>query len=626
MAVLAVAVAALVLVAALLSVTGPSSTSFLSWRSARSASSLRPDADSPYRNTHPGVKYVGDEACARCHREIAESFRRHPMGRSLEPIERAASTGGDGREGRPLFEADGMEYSIERRDGVVYHQESHRDSSGQVVARVEGPVRYVLGSGRRGVSYLVDRDGYLVESPINWYARAGRWGLSPGYEVLNYHFDRPIQPGCLFCHSNQVTPAPDALNRYEPPIFRGHSIGCERCHGPGELHAAHPIQVDGEDPAIVNPADLKPSLRDAVCEQCHLAGAQRVERPGLRNEDFRPGLPLHRFWTVLMPASGPDAGKFVGQVEQMRASRCYQASQGALGCISCHDPHVLPAPEHRVDFFRGRCLECHATHGCRLPEASRRERQKDDDCTACHMPRSKSFDIPHVAMTDHRVLRRPESDGSQASAGHSMAASAGHSAGKRLLVPFHQSLMTAEERDDAKRELAIAYSRDGPDGAALALPWLEEALAERPDDVPAWQARGVALGWLRRPEEGLAAFQKALALAPSHELLLRESAQGAALAGKRDLALEYWQRAISVNPWRSDYRASLAQLYLENREWARAAEACRAALRLNPANLQVREWLVQSELSLGNQEAARGEMAILQSFRSAEAVSPPLPR
>ena len=41
--------------------------------------------DSPYRNSRPDVGYVGEATCSRCHAEIAESYRRHPMGRSLDP-------------------------------------------------------------------------------------------------------------------------------------------------------------------------------------------------------------------------------------------------------------------------------------------------------------------------------------------------------------------------------------------------------------------------------------------------------------------------------------------------------------------------------------------------------------
>jgi Tfp pilus assembly protein PilF len=518
------------------------------------------------------------------------------------------------RDGRTLFEFQGLEYSIEQRDRQVWHKEVRRDEARQVIAQVQVPVEYVIGSGRRGFSYVVVRDNFLVESPITWYARAARWGPSPGYEDGNHHFDRPLQPGCLFCHTNHVEPVGGALNEYQPPPFRGHAIGCERCHGPGQLHVRRPIGEGGKDLTIVNPADLEHSLRDAVCEQCHLSGTQRVERPGARFQDYRPGLPLHRFWTVVVPESLATSGKFVGQVEQMRDSRCYQATGGALGCISCHDPHRLPSAAERVAYYQGRCLQCHADRGCSLPASERLVKVQDDSCIECHMPRSRmTSDIPHVTMTDHRVLRH----GSSTKAAEAKGQADERPARRGSLVPFHRHVMTAAEQSAARRELAIVYSREGAVGAAKALPWLEAALAADPRDVPVWQAKGVALGWLNRPEEGLEAFRTALNLAPGRELLLREAAQGAELAGASSTARQYWQRAIDVNPWRSDYPTAVARLCVEAGDWQGAVTACRQALRLNPANVEVRRWLVQSLLSLGDHAAAQAEQAILQGFGSA---------
>ena len=146
-----------------------------------------------------------------------------------------------------------------------------------------------------------------------------------------------------------------------------------------------PAKGAGTSPAIVNPANLEPSLRDSVCEQCHLIGDHRVLRAGRSEEDYRPGLPFDRFWTVFVQPSSQDESRFVGQVEQMHKSQCYIASQGRLGCISCHDPHKLPAPEQKSAYYRSRCLECHAEHGCSLPAPARLARSRDDDCTACHM-------------------------------------------------------------------------------------------------------------------------------------------------------------------------------------------------------------------------------------------------
>ena len=161
------------------------------------------------------------------------------MGRSLAPV--ADSKDGPTTSvatGLPI-EEKGVRYTIEHRDGRVFHKAARRDADGTQFADIEAEVRYALGSGTRGVAYLIERDGFLYQSPIAWFAQSGRWDISPGYGEFTTHpnFQRAIQPDCLFCHANQFRPVPGTLNRYETPIFQGHAIGCERCHGPGELHA-----------------------------------------------------------------------------------------------------------------------------------------------------------------------------------------------------------------------------------------------------------------------------------------------------------------------------------------------------------------------------------------------------
>ena len=383
-------------------------TALVSWRAAptpRPGRRLVVETGSPYQNTRPGVKYVGDTACVRCHAEISESYRLHPMGRSLSSITPATAPRVENTADEALFEAGGLQYSIENRGGHVFHLEARRAASGGIVAQSKAEVQFTLGSGRQALAYLIERDGFLFQSPITRYVRAERWDLSPGYEKKNVHFERPVLAGCLFCHVNRVENLVGTVNRYERPLIRNNAIGCERCHGPGELHVQQPMMVDGRDVTIVNPGTLAPALRDAVCEQCHLSSIRRIERLDRRNEDFRPGLPFHQFW-IALSAPGAAENKFVNQVEQMHESRCFRESQGRLGCISCHDPHRLPKPAEEVAYFRQRCLECHANQGCSLATAERQARSPDGDCVGCHMPRSRSSDVFHGATTDHRVPRR----------------------------------------------------------------------------------------------------------------------------------------------------------------------------------------------------------------------------
>ena len=322
----------------------------------RSSSLRRPDvyADSPYQNARLGVEYVGDEACARCHREIADAYRLHPMGQSLRPLAGDAKGPPIGAGAGLRFEAKGLQFSVEARGGRVFHKMTRSDREGKVFAETEAEVRYALGSGKRGIAFLIERDGFLFQSPIAWFAQQGRWDISPGYGefATEPNFERPIQPECLSCHANQFRPVAGTLNRYEPPIFQGHAIGCERCHGPGALHVNRERQSDEPDLTIVNPAKLAPALRESICQQCHLQGMFRFTRAGREPLDFRPGLPIYRFWAFfLMKTGNRDKLEAVGHVEQMESSRCFRASQGRAWL------HLVPRPTPTAGALReGRLL------------------------------------------------------------------------------------------------------------------------------------------------------------------------------------------------------------------------------------------------------------------------------
>jgi hypothetical protein len=142
---------------------------------------------SPYKNTGRGVAFVGDDVCARCHAEISQAFRQHPMGRSMTTPENVLP-----EVSGVLFEADDLVYSIERRGGRVFHQETKHDSTGRVMSKTEAEVRYVIGSGTRGYTFLIQRGENLFQSPIAWYRQEQTWDLAPEYRQVNLHFDRMI--------------------------------------------------------------------------------------------------------------------------------------------------------------------------------------------------------------------------------------------------------------------------------------------------------------------------------------------------------------------------------------------------------------------------------------------------
>jgi Tfp pilus assembly protein PilF len=571
----------------------------------------------PYLNVRPGVAYVGDDVCASCHEVHAQTYSHHPMGQSLRLVDRPEDTR---PEGNP-FEAMGLQFRIERRGGQVIHREVLLGPDGRPRAETEAPVRYALGSGTRAISYLIEHEGILTQSPITWFEQTKSWDMSPGFKGASERFERPILAACLFCHCNHAEPDPDTRSAYRQPIFRGFAIGCERCHGPGELHVRERRAGKtpaGADVTIVNPGRLEPALQEAVCAQCHLGGKEKVLRRGREAFDYRPGLPLEAFWRVFVfPPEVTRGNRVAGHVEQIHASRCFQKSAGKLTCSSCHDAHAVPAPEEKETYYRDQCLQCHQSRGCTEPLARRHAKTPADDCTVCHMPQDAT-DISHVALTDHRIPRRPDPR-------HAAPAEPDPLVAAQLLLPFGHDRVDSSD-PELLRDLAVAAvgrarsqtvavrARVGQDfGRAL-----EEAVQAHPDDLSARESLAVCLAWQGQLAPALEECEAALARAPRRELALSDAGLIAQQLGLTDRSLAYWERALAVNPRSTRYRFALAQLLAARGDWEKAAAESRRILAQDGTHAFSRLMLMRYYLHKGQRAQARAEL------ETALALHPPI--
>lgn len=350
--------------------------------------------------------FIGAAACIACHPGQGAAFASTAHANALAEIDLHREPP-DGE----FHDPHSMRHYRIYRDGASFRQaESIRTDQGQELVLCDLPMRYVIGSGHFSRSYLVERDGFLFESPATWYAAPQAWKLSPGYEGANLGFQRPAEMRCLLCHAGRVEPIDRSPQRLSLPTL---AIDCERCHGPGRAHQQkwENTATAADDPeTIFHPGKVPRSVSEDVCAQCHLHVAATIEQPGRRIEDFRPGDALTDYVVHYVSASDQKNMQVVGHVEQLRLSRCYQDDE-RMSCLTCHSPHAPEKPSS--NFFRQKCLECHTVQSCQSPREARFAEDIQDNCITCHMPRSAT-EIPHFAFTHHRIgIHRTQVESSQ---------------------------------------------------------------------------------------------------------------------------------------------------------------------------------------------------------------------
>ena len=551
---------------------------------------------SPYRNVRPGVAYVGQHRCAECHPAETAAFRQHPMGNSIGRV--ADYPAIERYDANNPFQAFGFEYAIHKSGASVSHIERKLTAQGEVVFEHKVEVQFAVGSGHSNRGYLIQREGFLFASAISWFPQKQRWGLSPGYEKSpqHPHFERVIDKDCLFCHVDRVEPLPHRSHQFKEPV-QLQPIGCERCHGPGGIHVEDPTAD-----SIVNPKRLAPALRDAVCEQCHALAEVDVSPLGRDLLEYRPGLPWHLFHASFMLVPEARAvNPFGDRVEQMRASACYEKSDGAFTCISCHDPHRVPSADEKVGFYRDRCLACHGVGrtACSLPLA---QRGKEDDCAGCHMP-SNSTDFAHISLTEHRVQRpgqpRPRPEPSSGP-----------------LVHLHQHLLKPGE---GQRELSIALihlASQGryPETVHGAASFLETYVKKQAGDLDALDALAMSHLLRQMPQAALSGFDAVLSKDADRDHTLINAAVAASQLGRDNQAIDYAERAARLNPYSSKHQLTVGSLRMKAGQWPEAVDAARRAIAVNPASVDARRILFLAQLRQGNRDAAKQAWQTLAAF------------
>ena len=244
----------------------------------------------------------------------------------------------------------------------------------------------VTGSGRKGQSFLSWNGDSLVQLPVSYWITPGHWINSPGYGDGSANFDRAVLSRCLECHATyfQLIEAPGRYNKTNFIL----GITCEKCHGSGREHVARHTPGSGRairTGGIVNTGALARDKQLELCGMCH--GGARVKPRG-SSFSYTPGDPFDMYFDVAAAPAVPSARPEVhgNQVDLLRASRCFQASQ--MTCSTCHDVHQS---QRDVVSMSGKCLTCHKVESCGMfPKAGRK---LAGQCVECHMPNQTSGSV-----------------------------------------------------------------------------------------------------------------------------------------------------------------------------------------------------------------------------------------
>ena len=589
---------------------------------------------SPSQATIPAAKtlriagadagYVAPQACAECHQNIWETYRKTGMGRSFARVGESPMVEDYDGKNTYYHKASDRYYTMYRKDGKFFQRRHQIGFDGKETNVAVREIQFVLGSGNHSRSYLQQRaDGRLVELPVGWYAeKGGSWAMNPGYDRPDQEdFRRQITYQCMFCHNGypQIEEGADAGGT--APVFRGSipsGIDCQRCHGPGRAHIQAMQSGKSPEGTIVNPAKLTRERQLDLCMQCHLETTSfrlpsAINRYNRGIFSYRPGEALADYalhFDQAPPSGSKDKFEIAHAAYRLRQSACFQKSNPSMTCTTCHNPHDIPRGEEAAKHYTSVCLRCHAGVLQKLVASNRHT--ASPDCTGCHMPKRRTDDVVHVVMTDHYIQRRKPARDLLAPLAEKIETDDNAYKGPVALYypPALQGgaqqelyLAVAQVRQGANLtkgtslleaaiqkhhpeaaefyfELAEAYRKGGSPEKAIVM--FEQAVQRKPDFLPAVRGLGATLARSGHLPQAQDTLLKAITAVPDDASLLNDLGLVYVSQGKSREAVEVLQKATRVDPDYPDAYNNLGGALSRLGDRSGAEAAYRSAIHAQP--------------------------------------------
>jgi tetratricopeptide (TPR) repeat protein len=611
-------------------------------------------------------EYADSSTCVQCHASEAAGYAHTGMAHAFYKPDAKDTVASPAKDRQFYHAASDTYYSLTEHDGRYYERRWQKGFKGNPENVEELPIDYVMGSGNHVRTYLhLEQDRTLIELPMAWYAEdGGHWGMNPGFDNAHPMTRRVIAYECMFCH-NAYPRIPATAHRdlsaspvYGPALPEG--IDCQRCHGPGAAHvkaAQTPgISLQEINARIVNPVRLSNDRQMEVCEQCHLETTSTLLPDRIRHYDQEPfgykaNEPLAKF--ISYYSRDPEKGRtdnfeIASAPYRLRQSQCFLKSQGALTCESCHNPHDLHKGPESAAYYANVCMKCHAAN---LPaKIALHQHPAATDCVSCHMPKRRTEDVVHVAMTDH-LIQRPSASGRQLLGAlqetldtpatayrgpvkryrldHEEAATTDglYDAAAQVIdgsnlgegIPALSELIRTEHPAQSNFSIELGDAMRHKGDLSGAIDAYRQALALDPLSSRAQRRLGVALGSAGQAEEALSVLRIAADREPGNYLLRYELALIESRAGDYAKAISDLRKSIELKPDFADAQNNLGSNLAQSKDLRGAEVAFRAALTVNPYDSGTRANLGRLLASEGDWKQAAFQLQKAVQLDSANA-------